>query len=472
VLRRHWPFALVLAVGAALRLACEIAYRPALFYSDSWGYLSMAHGSGIVSFAPLRPSGYPVVLKILSVVGDGLVATTWAQHLAGLATGTIVYALLRTLGVRRWAASTAAAFVVLDAWAIALEQYVLAEAFFGLLIAAAVAASLIAVLRRAGTEIGLGVAGLCFATAALMRPVALFAVPAWLVWMAWARVGRRAALAGIVALAVPLLVYSTVHASVTGNFGLTQAEGWFLYGRVGPIASCEGINVEPAARGLCRRPARAAHEGQSFFMFNRQSPARRAFGGISASSKRQAQTNRILRHFALQVIEQRPGEYLKLAGGDFLRFMRPGPRARYREDLTVQFPKSARIRFDERTVRQRLFPGLRPHADAPAPALRAYGAVFHTSRVLIALVTLLSLVALVLGIRRRDPAARALFLPWAVAILMLLGTAASAGFALRYLVPLVTEFAIAATLSVELVARSLGSGRRVAQTPPRAAGEP
>ena len=51
MLRRHWPFALVLAAGGLLRVACEVAYRPALFYSDSWGYLAMAHGSGVVSFA-------------------------------------------------------------------------------------------------------------------------------------------------------------------------------------------------------------------------------------------------------------------------------------------------------------------------------------------------------------------------------------------------------------------------------------
>src|SRR5260221_14174283 len=96
-MRRNWPFALVVAAGALLRVACEVAYRPALFYSDSWGYLSMAHGSGIVSFAPLRPSGYPIVVKILSVAGNGLLATTLVQHLARLATGTVVYAALRRL---------------------------------------------------------------------------------------------------------------------------------------------------------------------------------------------------------------------------------------------------------------------------------------------------------------------------------------------------------------------------------------
>src|SRR3954467_8266769 len=103
----------------------------------------MAHGGGIVTFAPLRPSGYPLILKLL----HALPVVTVAQHLAGLAPappvpatcpplgggpapGTLVYATCRHLGVRRWLATVGAAFVALDAWAIALEQYVLAEAFF------------------------------------------------------------------------------------------------------------------------------------------------------------------------------------------------------------------------------------------------------------------------------------------------------------------------------------------------------
>jgi 4-amino-4-deoxy-L-arabinose transferase-like glycosyltransferase len=469
VLRRHWPFALVLAAGAALRLACEIAYRPALFYSDSWGYLSMAHGSGIVSFAPLRPSGYPLVLKVLSVAGDGLTATTLAQHLAGLVTATLVYVTCRALGARRWLATAAGALVALDAWAIALEQYVLAEAFFALLLAACVWASLVA--RQSSRDVALAVAGLCLAGAALMRPVALFAAVAWLVWLVVTRPGRRPLTAGFAALVVPLLVYSLAHQNVTGTFGLTQAEGWFLYGRVGSIAKCEGIDVAREARALCNRPPRADHEGQSFFMFNRQSPARRAFGGISADSKEQARTNRILRRFAVQVIEERPGAYAKLVTADFLRFFRPGPHARYREDATVEFPASARIRFDDRRTRHRLFPGLRTHESPPAGALRAYGKVFHTSRPLVTLLTLLSLIALGLGLKRRDPRVQEISLPLGMALLMLLGAAATASFALRYLVPAVAEFAIAATLSLELLA-AVAAGRRVrsaSQTPPREA---
>jgi hypothetical protein len=292
-----------------------------------------------------------------------------------------------------------------------------------------------------------------------MRPVGLFAVPAWVIWMLWTRVGARGLLAGLGCLVVPLLVYSIAHSSVTGTFGLTQANGWFLYGRVGTIASCNGIDVARDARKLCTRPAAAAHENQSWFMFNRKSPARHAFGGISADSKKQARSNRILGKFARQVILHRPGAYLRLVAGDFLRYLRPGPRAAHREDQTVEFPRSARIHFDDPKTRHRLYPGLRTHASAPAGALRSYGKVFHTSRPLVALAILAGLLALAFGRWTRDPRLPAIFLSFGVAVGVLLGAALGAGFALRYLVPLVAEFAIVATLSVESLVSAAGARR-------------
>jgi hypothetical protein len=459
VIRRHWPFALVLAAGALLRLACEIAYRPALFYSDSWGYLSMSHGSGIVTFAPLRPSGYPLILKVLHF----LPAMTLAQHLAGLAVAALAYSLCIHLNVRRWVATVAGAFVALDAWAIALEQYILAEAFFSLALMLAVWASLVS--RRSSREIAVAFAGLCLAAATLMRPVGLFAVPAWIIWMLWARVGARAVIAGLTCLVVPLLVYSIAHQSVTGTFGLTQANGWFLYGRVGTIATCDGIDVERAARKLCDRPPEADHENQSWFMFNKKSPAQVAFGGISADSDKQARSDRILAKFARQVITHRPGEYAKLVGGDFLRYLRPGPRAAHREDQTVEFPRSARIVFDDPKTRKRLYPDLKTHTSAPAGALRSYGKVFHTSRPLAALVLVAGLAALLLGRKTRDPRLPAVFLTLGVGVGIVLGAALGAGFALRYMVPVVAELAVLGTLSAELLV-SAARGWRIRRASP------
>jgi hypothetical protein len=266
------------------------------------------------------------------------------------------------------------------------------------------------------------------------------------------RPGARPIAAGLACLALPLLVYSLAHQHSTGTFGLTQANGWFLYGRVGQIATCDGIDVERAARKLCDRPPQAVSENQSWFMFNRRSPARRAFGGISANSDTQARSNRILGHFARQVILERPGDYANLVATDFFKYLRPGPRAAHREDQTVQFPSSARIRFDDREIRHRLYPSLTTHASTPAGALRAYGKVLHTSRILVAIVLIAALVALVVGWRRREPRLPALFLSFGIGFLMLLGAALAAGFALRYLVPLVAQFALAGALASEILA--------------------
>jgi cytochrome c biogenesis protein CcdA len=52
---------------------------------------------------------------------------------------------------------------------------------------------------------------------------------------------------------------------------------------------------------------------------------------------------------------------------------------------------------------------------------------------------------------------------------MLIGAAATASFALRYLVPLIALFAMAASLSAELFLRSLEKSPRAVQTEPRTA---
>ena len=136
LLRAHWPLLVVLAIAAAVRVAVAIAYQPAIFFGDSWAYLDLAYGGSPVGFAPDRPSGYPLLIDLLSVFGRSLGAITTAQHLAGLLTGVLVYALLVRLRVPRWLATAGAAVVLLDAYAMALEQQILAEAFFTLALAA------------------------------------------------------------------------------------------------------------------------------------------------------------------------------------------------------------------------------------------------------------------------------------------------------------------------------------------------
>src|SRR3954462_9598207 len=100
-LARHWPLALVLALAAALRIAAAIAYRPAIFFGDSWAYLDLAYRGDPVGFAPDRPSGYPLLIELLSLAGRSLAVITTAQHVAALAVGVLVYLLSTRIGLPR-----------------------------------------------------------------------------------------------------------------------------------------------------------------------------------------------------------------------------------------------------------------------------------------------------------------------------------------------------------------------------------
>ena len=95
VVAGHRLFAVLLVAAAAVRVLVQIAYRPALFfYGDSFAYLENA---AKLQPEPIRPTGYPALLRAVLVVHD-LAAVPAVQHLLGLATGVLVYALVRRLG--------------------------------------------------------------------------------------------------------------------------------------------------------------------------------------------------------------------------------------------------------------------------------------------------------------------------------------------------------------------------------------
>ena len=436
-----------------MRVAAWLAYRPALFYTDSWGYLKMARaGHGLVGIAPTRPSGYPLALRVLTLDGHSLGALTAAQHLAGLAVGVLLYGLLVRWGVARWMAALATGLVVLDAYGVALEARVLSEALFTLALLACVYL-LLAVRQRPA---GLAASGVLLAVAATMRPVALFVVPVWLGYLALGRLGWRPFLAALGGLGVPLALYAALHASVTGTFGLTQADGWFLYGRVGEIVRCGPSGIPASERPLCTNHGGGPVPGPDYFIFQPDSPARRLLGAISANPRRQAHSNALLRDFAVRTIVSRPGAYAHIVTADFARFFSPGASAGAREDATVSLPRHVRLTRDDRRARVGLPSSYRPHARAPAGPLSAYASWVHTPRWLLAILTLASLLAVVLGL----PRARAVSLLVGCALAMLVGSAATAGFALRYLLPTVPLLVGAGVLAgVDLLALARRRGR-------------
>jgi hypothetical protein len=471
LLRAHWPLLVVLAVASAVRVAVAIAYQPAIFFGDSWAYLDLAYDGDPVGFAPDRPSGYPLAIDLLSVFGRSLLAITTAQHVAGLVTGVLVYALLRRLALPRWLATAAAAVVLLDAYAIALEQQVLAEAFFTL----ALAASFFCVAGRDRGPAVLAASGGLLAVAVTMRTAALFAVPVWVLYVVWVHRRPRLLAGAALGLALPLLVYASWQAADTGRFGLTQADGWFLYGRVGEIADCGDAQVPAAARPLCNRTARDRREGAAYHIWNADGPARRTFGGMSRDPDEQARSNEALRGFARAIIRDRPGEYAQLVWKDFLRYFTPGARSRGNSDLAVALPQFGRLVRRNEIARDRWFPGFVPHVRPPAKRVRDYHERVHVPRPLMAALAIaalveLALAAAALALRRpRPPRHREVFLLAGAALAMLLGTAATSEFVLRYLIPVVpllvcggaAASADLAALAARLAARPLRARGRL-----------
>src|SRR5690349_19526676 len=90
----HWPLALLLVAGGAVRVLAMVAYHPALFFNDSWGYMFTAFTGHPVALSYLHPNGYPVLIRLLTFPGRDLTQLIALQHVCGLVVGSLVYAAL------------------------------------------------------------------------------------------------------------------------------------------------------------------------------------------------------------------------------------------------------------------------------------------------------------------------------------------------------------------------------------------
>jgi 4-amino-4-deoxy-L-arabinose transferase-like glycosyltransferase len=138
--------------------------------------------------------------------------------LAGIAIGVTAYAFLRRLGIREWLAVVVAAVILLDSYAIALEQHIMTETFFALaiLLSAAIAALY---SRRPAL---MAASGVLLAGAVSMRVAGLFAVPAFVLFVLVKARPTRAAVAALAASFSPLLAYASLHAADGRGLGFTE----------------------------------------------------------------------------------------------------------------------------------------------------------------------------------------------------------------------------------------------------------
>jgi hypothetical protein len=446
---RHWPLLVVLAPAALLRVGASIAYHPVLLWTDSWEYVTVALKRFPVGITPTRPSGYPLVLKGLSLDGRTLDLIAPVQHLAGLATGILLYALLVRLGARRWLAAVAAAFPLLDAHTIALEQYVMAEPLSTL----ALIASVFLLVASTPTPLKLGASGLLLAAAVSMRTGVAFAVPVWLIYAVWVHRPRRAALAWALAAALlPLIAYAGAHAAAGKGFGLTEADGWFLYGRTAPLADCSQMNVPKGTRPLCGAPR---DKPPGYYTWDPASPANRLYGGIGSPGIHRS--NDALRRFALAAIEARPSAYARAVLHDLGAYLTPTPHA----EPTLDFPIQAVSRLTPfgMKARKRYFPGYRPRSDWPASALVSYADVVAVRGWMLVPFMVLALIGLGLAAasgRWRDLIRyREILLLLAIGLVMVVGSTATVGQIYRYVIPAVPFITGAGVLAAAGLVRRL-----------------
>jgi hypothetical protein len=431
----HAALLAVLAVGAVLRLAVLVTYPSGLFFSDSWAYLDTAWRNFPVGIAPDRPVGYPLFLHLFGW-GHNLGLVFGLQQLAGLGLAAGACFLLVRLGVRKAIAVAVAALICLDGYAIALAQSVMAEP-----VAVVLTFASFALLVLSDRPRDLAFSGLLLAASVCVRSAVLFAAPVWVAYLVLrTRPSAKSVIASVAALVLPLLLYAGAMDVKYGSFELNASEGWFLYGRVGPIADCAGQSVPASERFLCTDSVQRPDRSADFYIFNPASPPNRHFGSIGPLMERSrvSAANTTLWSFSKRMIVDHPGAYARLAGGDFLRYFEPGvPSHNPASDTVLRLPSDPQPPPTGalRAVQLRTLPHYQPSAGPLAPALSRYARVIHTPRWLLALAALVSLAALPLarGARRRLLPEAWLFSGAALA--MLVGSALDAEFVLRYLVP-------------------------------------
>jgi hypothetical protein len=440
-LARHWLLIALLVAGTALRLVTLVAYRPALIYWDTTRYLE-----NVADLVPhsVRPLGYPAFLAALPIERS-LAVVPALQHAMGVAMALVLYALLVRLSVARPLAALAVAPVLLDAYQLNIEQYVLSETLFQLLV---VAAAAFVLWGQRPSAPRLAAAGLALAAAALTRGSGVLLIAPVLVAVLALR-PRPAALAALaLCFAAPLAGYAAWFHSLHGTYSLTSYGGRFLYARVAPFADCARFAVPVAERKLCPQQPLGQRPTVEDFMWSRDvSPVYR----LHADRQTRAGS------FAKRVIRHQPLDYARVVGRDFLRGFAPA-RTQRAGELPIsrwQFQRHFPIYRAETTAVIRAHGGTRGEVDHDlAGFLRGYQSFAYAPGPLLGagLVAAL-LAALGVGRARRSGLRTAAFLFAALGVTVLLTAVGVNQFTWRYWLPELVLLPPAGALGVTALAR-------------------
>jgi hypothetical protein len=98
LLAAHRPFTILVLLAGALRAVVMLGYPPAMFFNDSYNYMTDAL---LEKPDTVRANGYPFLLRLL-LPAHNLNLVTGLQAAMGLATGLAMYAVLRHRGLPWW----------------------------------------------------------------------------------------------------------------------------------------------------------------------------------------------------------------------------------------------------------------------------------------------------------------------------------------------------------------------------------
>ncbi|WP_018653478.1 hypothetical protein [Actinomadura flavalba] len=475
VLLRHGPFLLLLVLAGSVRALALAGYPGPLWFGDSPGYLR----SGIdLSPGELRPSGYPFLIWLLRPF-ESFTVLVAVQHLMGLATGALVYALVYRAGRaawpgRAWAPGLVATAltmpVLLPTLQISLEHMLMAEALFTFVLLAAFAVVLWSPGRMpwwAGV-----LAGFLMGYAALTRSAGLPFIALLLLAMLVRRAGWRAVTAAVAAFAVPVVGYMFWFQSVYGQFAMASSNNIWLYGRVAGFADCSIIKPDPELAVMCPKRTDPRYSAAFAAMWTADSPFRAMDGWVYG-----ADADRLAGEFTRAAIRAQPGDYAAVIVRDTVRsfawerelYPNPFTQLQYFFQDGERWPDARRLLAEDYAPDGSGEPLI---VDPYARWMRAYQAHADMPGTILGVLLLGGLAGGAVALARPGPRrvrravlhwVRSPMVPWGVSLALLVVPAATADFDYRYIPP-ATPFACLALGLALLVPRRAAAGETA--TPP------
>jgi hypothetical protein len=464
------PLGVLLALGAALRVFLSLVYYPAaLNQYDANSYVWQAEGELFESV--FQAPGYSLFLRGAHLFSDDVVFTVSVQHLLPLLTATLAWHALYRLTRSRWWGLVPAAIVLFEADALLVEHALMSETLFTLLVVAAVWAALGA-LRRGSPVPWLAAAGTLLGMAIWVRYPAIALVPVLLGWSVFALRPRwRAGLVGAAAASAPIAALIAIHVlaqgAQNGYYGLGESGGWALYSRVASFADCREFDPPEGSEDLCVavppeeriNPDTGVRYHPDWYGYNTASPAKRLFGGQPAG-------NEVLGSWARAAILAQPLDYAETVASDLLLYFDPAGWTNFSGSLIGPKSVSFRLRVPDEHCYDCSTPDLLIEANSeygftdPAEGsyyqdferetregiefFQSYQRVARMHGWLLAVLAVLSLLGLFAA---RGRAARAQWLMTLAAVALILFPVATTTYNIRYALPAIPLFAMAATLA-------------------------